>query len=229
MSVVCTISWFNRWNWTKLAQIYHWDWRKKWLDFGDLYLVFKVTLALWNWNFDRKKACVHTIFWTNGWNFKKLVLLEFGDLDFTFKFMPALRNLNFDRKEACVHTVSWTNGWNFNKLVLLEFGWPWLYFQVHASTLKLKFWWKKVLCFMRGRWGGGGGGGGGYWISAAYWQFSFCLISWERLLVAHRGWVSCSVCNAFIFIDVIKMTHKKIDALKTFILFQRVTALMILL
>ena len=49
------ISWINSWNLTKLAQIHHWDGGNKWLDFGDLDLIFKVTPALWNSNFDRKK------------------------------------------------------------------------------------------------------------------------------------------------------------------------------
>ena len=49
-----------------------WDEGKKWLDFGDIDLIFKVVPALWNSNFDRKKACVHTISWTDGWNFTKL-------------------------------------------------------------------------------------------------------------------------------------------------------------
>ena len=39
-------SWINRWNLTKLAQILHWDGGKKWLDFSDLDLISKVTLAL---------------------------------------------------------------------------------------------------------------------------------------------------------------------------------------
>ena len=46
---VHSVLWTNRWNLTKLAQIYYWDWGKKWLDFGDLYFIFKVTPALWNW------------------------------------------------------------------------------------------------------------------------------------------------------------------------------------
>ena len=53
---VQSTSWINGWNLTKLAQIHHWDGGKKWLDFDDLYLVFKVTPALWNSNFLRKKA-----------------------------------------------------------------------------------------------------------------------------------------------------------------------------
>ena len=50
MSLVCTlILWINKWNLTKLAQILHWDGGKKWLDFSDLDLIFKVTVALCGW------------------------------------------------------------------------------------------------------------------------------------------------------------------------------------
>ena len=59
---VHSIPWINRWNLIKLAQIHHWDWGKKWLDFGDLYLVFNVTPALLNSNFDRKKRLVCTLY-----------------------------------------------------------------------------------------------------------------------------------------------------------------------
>ena len=41
-----SVSWINRWNFTKLTQILHWDRGRKWLDFSDLDLIFKVTLAL---------------------------------------------------------------------------------------------------------------------------------------------------------------------------------------
>ena len=37
------ISWTNEWNVTKLARVYHWDKLKSWLEFGDLYLISKVT------------------------------------------------------------------------------------------------------------------------------------------------------------------------------------------
>ena len=47
--------------WTKLAQIHHWDWEKKWLDFGDLDLIYKVTSAHWNSNFDRESLCAHCL------------------------------------------------------------------------------------------------------------------------------------------------------------------------
>ena len=40
---VHTISLTNDWNLTKLAQVHHKDGGKKWLDFGDLDLIFKVT------------------------------------------------------------------------------------------------------------------------------------------------------------------------------------------
>ena len=37
------ISLTNGWNLTELAQIHHKDGAKKWLDFGDLDLIFKIT------------------------------------------------------------------------------------------------------------------------------------------------------------------------------------------
>ena len=58
---VYSISWINRWNLTKLAQIHNWNWGKKWLDFDDLYLIFKVTPAFWNSDFDRKSLCAHFV------------------------------------------------------------------------------------------------------------------------------------------------------------------------
>ena len=76
---VHSISWINRWNLTRLAQIHQWDWEKKWLDFGDLDIIFKATPALWNSNFNRKKACVHIISWTNGWNFTRLAQIHHLD------------------------------------------------------------------------------------------------------------------------------------------------------
>ena len=60
MSLVCTlISWINRWNLTKLAQIHHWDGGKKWLDFGDLDPIFKVTWTPWNSILIEKSLCTH--------------------------------------------------------------------------------------------------------------------------------------------------------------------------
>ena len=34
---------------------------KKWLDFGDIDLIFMVTPALWMSNFDQKEACLHPL------------------------------------------------------------------------------------------------------------------------------------------------------------------------
>ena len=111
---VHSISWIIGWNLTKLAQLHHWDGGIRWLDFGDLDLIFKVTPTLWNSNFDRKKACVHTVFWTNDWNFTKLAQIHlydrgkkwlyFGDLDLIFKVTTFSRSQsNFDRKElVCI-------------------------------------------------------------------------------------------------------------------------------
>ena len=100
-SCVDSISWINRWNWIKLAQIYHWDWGKKWLDFGDLYLVFKVTPALWNSSFDRKKL-VCTLYRTNGWNF------PWPDFQGHY-IIKTLKN------DPCVHPISWIIRWNLFK------------------------------------------------------------------------------------------------------------------
>ena len=47
-------SWTNGWILTKLAYTHYWEGGKKWLDFGDLDLIFKVTLALKFSNFDQK-------------------------------------------------------------------------------------------------------------------------------------------------------------------------------
>ena len=48
-----SILWINWWILTKLTQKHHWDMEKKWLDFGDLDLIFKVTPALSMSNFDQ--------------------------------------------------------------------------------------------------------------------------------------------------------------------------------
>ena len=65
---------------------------KKWLDFGGLDLICKVTPALWMSNFDKKKACLQPTKW---WSLAKLYVLyhwdnlknwfDFGDLDLIFK------------------------------------------------------------------------------------------------------------------------------------------------
>ena len=51
-SCLHSIYWTNRWILTKLAQTHYWEGEKKWLDFGDNDLIFKVTSALSN--FDQK-------------------------------------------------------------------------------------------------------------------------------------------------------------------------------
>ena len=49
-----SITWTSGWILTKLAQTHYWKGEKKWLDFGDLDLIFKVTPALKFSNFDQK-------------------------------------------------------------------------------------------------------------------------------------------------------------------------------
>ena len=63
--------------WPNLYRNY-WNMGKKWLDFGDLDLIFKVTPALWMSNFD-KKACLHHISWTKWWILAKLYVLYHWD------------------------------------------------------------------------------------------------------------------------------------------------------
>ena len=53
---VCSIPWTDRWILTKLAQTHYWEGGKKWLDFGNLDLIFKVTPALWNFQLLTKKS-----------------------------------------------------------------------------------------------------------------------------------------------------------------------------
>ena len=50
------IFWTSGWILTKLTQTHYWDGGKKWLDFGDLDLIFKVTPALWNF-YHKKLVC----------------------------------------------------------------------------------------------------------------------------------------------------------------------------
>ena len=78
-----TISLTNGWNLTKLAQTHHQDGVKKWLDFGDLDLIFKVTTL--NINIQKaslvnavKSLCAHYLF-NQGWNLTKLAQIHHKD------------------------------------------------------------------------------------------------------------------------------------------------------
>ena len=54
--VYTLISWTNGWILTKHAQTHYWEGLKKWLDFGDLDLIFKVRPALWNFQILTQKS-----------------------------------------------------------------------------------------------------------------------------------------------------------------------------
>ena len=84
----------------------------KWLDFGDIYLIFKVTPALWMSNFDQKKlVCILSLepndrVWPVFMYYiigviKKLI--DFGDLDLIFKTIKM--------SIAGLHSISGTNWW----------------------------------------------------------------------------------------------------------------------
>ena len=51
-----SISWTNGWILTKCVHNNYWNVEKKWLNFGALDLIFKVTPALWMSNFDKKNS-----------------------------------------------------------------------------------------------------------------------------------------------------------------------------
>ena len=50
-----SISWTKGWILTKFAQTHYWEGEEKWLDFGDLDLIFIFTPALWNFHILNKK------------------------------------------------------------------------------------------------------------------------------------------------------------------------------
>ena len=104
----------NVWNLTKLAQIHHQDEGKKWLDFGYLDLIFKVTtLEILKKEpkgslLMKYKVCVHNISLTNGWNLTTLAQihhkdgakkwLDFCDLDLISR---SLHTKYSKQKESC--------------------------------------------------------------------------------------------------------------------------------
>ena len=123
---VHSISWINRWNLTKLAQIHHWHWGKKWLDFGDLDLIFKVTPALWNSNFDRKKlVCILYLEPIAGIlpNWHTYIIRTRKRSDWILVTLTSFsRSLHYkdSKNEPCVHSISWNNRWNLTKLAQIH-------------------------------------------------------------------------------------------------------------
>ena len=154
-SCLQSISWTNGWILTKLAQTHYWDGGKKWFDFGDLDLIFKVTPTL-NVKFVgvhvRVDSCLQSIFWTNGWILTKLTQthywdggkkwLDFGDLDLIFKVTPALWNFDHKKLVCTLMTDSGqiVTGWVKD---LIRFWWPWPNFQGHHTikTVKMSLVW----------------------------------------------------------------------------------------
>ena len=152
---VHSISWINSWNLTKLAQIHHWDRGKKWLDFGDLDLIFKVTPALWNSNFDRKKlVCTLSLEPMAGIlpNQHTYIIRTWKRIDWILVTLTSFStSLHYkdSKNEPCVHSISWVYRWNLTKLAdislglgkeVIRFWWLWSHFQSHTGTSKLKFW-----------------------------------------------------------------------------------------
>ena len=93
-SCLHSISCNNGWILTKLAQTRYWDGGKKWWDFGDHDLIFKVTPALWIIKFWQKSLSTSYLLnqMTDSGQTSCIVMLcglkiwlDFGDLDLIFK------------------------------------------------------------------------------------------------------------------------------------------------
>ena len=114
-----------------------------------------------------KMACLHPIFWMNGWILTKLAqlycwnmdknlldlyfqdmeknLLDLGDLDPIFKVTLKLRFW----KVACLNPISWRNGWILTRLTQLYccYTVPWPHVQVHTRSYKV---WAQIQCILLG-------------------------------------------------------------------------------
>ena len=104
-----SIPWTNGWILTKLAQTHYWEGGKKWLDFGDLDRIFKITAALRNFQILTKKKSLSA---------------------------PYLLNQMTDSYPRCQTSYIVTLGW-FNDLII--FWWPWPNFQGHHTIKTVKF------------------------------------------------------------------------------------------
>ena len=129
-----SISWTNGWSLTKLAYTHYWEGRKKWLDIGDLDIIFKVTPALWIFKFWPKKAFLHPVSWTGQTSY--IVTLEwFKDFIRFWWLWP-----NFQGH----HTIKTI------RMSLVRTLSPEPHFQGHTRTLNVKFWPKMLVCVYSG-------------------------------------------------------------------------------
>ena len=120
-----SISWTNWWSSTKLAQTHYLERGKKWLDFGDTDLIFKVIPALWNIQILTKKlVCTLSLeandgFWPKFIYIATLVWIK--DL-IAFSRSPHYKNckiFKFWPNKACLHPISWTKWRILAKLHIL--------------------------------------------------------------------------------------------------------------
>ena len=107
---------------TNLTQTHYWEGGNKWLDFGDLGLISKITPALRNFQILTKKSlsapyllnqmtdsgqASHIV--TIGW-FKDLIRFWWPWPNFQGQHTIDCKN------EPCLHSFSWTNRWILTKL-----------------------------------------------------------------------------------------------------------------
>ena len=134
---------------------------KKWLDFGDLDLIFKVTPALWMSNFDHKQLVCTLSLESNNEFRPNFIYCNVGMVKELSRFWWPWTNFQVHYtiktvKMGIVCTlISWTNRWIFHQTYRefhwdmgkkwLDFWWPWPYFQGHTSTLNINFDQKKLV------------------------------------------------------------------------------------
>ena len=112
----------------------------KWLDFGDLDLIFKVTPAHFNVKFvgGGVASCLHCIFWTNGWILTKLAQTHYWDggkkwLDLVTLFSRSHQHFAIWPKTAGLHPITWTKWQILAKLHICDILW-------NFGCYRVKFW-----------------------------------------------------------------------------------------
>ena len=132
------------WIWT---QIHYWDWGKKWFWWPLSH--FQGHIATLKLKFWLKKACLHTISWTNGWNFNKLAQM-FGHGKEVVRFLwpwPHFQGHYVIKTPKMSIVKSLCSNYLFQQWLdfdqtgiytssgsgkeAIRFWWPWPYFQGH--------------------------------------------------------------------------------------------------
>ena len=115
---VHSISWINRWNLTRLAQIHNWNWGKKWLDF----ILFPRSHRQFNTQIlIEKSLCAHYTLnqWLELYQTSTDTSLGYGKEVIRFWWPWPHFQCHYiikTKNEPCMHTISWINRWNLTKV-----------------------------------------------------------------------------------------------------------------